>query len=536
MKEKYPIIKQLDASEYPGTYHWCLRWIGGHFVRDEIIFNVFYFELVSEKNKGQERIIREIELESYNTAFFEIGSVFNRYGCLIVGPSNSDFSQITVRLESGQMPVSGLNFCGSANFPIPREAGIGFSYFEAVTDVGGRTVKVIIPVLAVCKYLYYSSSFIVEYILAGRISEVIEKKNENVIVVDNKKAVFNEIIGIIPYMFGYKNIGIKSLNMISSGFKAKLINNPDQNPTYYLHTSLPFHKPVDLSIIGNFCYVNDEQVFFAYSLTDVKYNVTEYMLFDKKVIPFSTIQNRDLEFLTSEIRRKRTDTSINYRGNEKQVGTGRFYNGRLHPSMNYIIRKESVHYNGEIEWPRNPSKIRLKNLASYANRIRNNARYRANTKIVGNYLGSIIGNLSGMYKTEYHTLNGMAERSRKNVLSINNIDVEITISSINKDDCYFYLVHIGFEFLFLMAYKNSYSKISDIELELIINLLARDLAGLGKFALRKLKIRQDKYYAEQSISILQIFSYDSYEKASSAQFAERDSIAISEKIELLTAS
>ncbi|TEB41516.1 hypothetical protein D0809_25130, partial [Flavobacterium circumlabens] len=156
--------------------YWFLNWIGGVYIVDDIKYADFYFinkDTPDDKfNEFQKKCQVTVQLKFSFTSYFSIGCIFDEYGRLLYFPEgiNYDCDIIEINQDYDLRLIKGKIQCLNENlvYPFPSyKLTNELEYFTTNIDVSGSTTKIIIPVLAMCSYLYFKSVNLTEYIISN---------------------------------------------------------------------------------------------------------------------------------------------------------------------------------------------------------------------------------------------------------------------------------------------------------------------------------------------------------------------------------
>ena len=533
---RIPLVYQLKDSDIR-VERWRLRWIGGNFFEGGRMYSVFYFKadtLKAPDHTADVSACFEVTLESYMQSYFCIGCVFGRAGQLISKPEfDAYYQNYSIEINGCLNPRSGFEIQEILeDLPAAARASEMF-YFEIQKTIAGREMNIIIPVLEICRYLYFNYPILAKYILDYKFNSILyapkRNKTHGRITYDNKLAAYFEIEKIVQFIFMQENLGLKSINMIGAGIRFRRIADTKSGAsnTYYPSTILPFKDNASMKFYGK-QYLNDGKTYLfvnqigEISPADIQEEVIGSLDIEAQ---FSSVQ----EYNSVLRKRKKTEDYAFTARQEKEFLAEQnaedkrikyFYSDTA--LLLYLSKKHVIDSTERV--------LKAAELADIAKRIRKGSLDEKNQRFVQRYSELILSLISEIFPVGFVKLQCFKLKENIHTVFYNNKSREVIIAEIETKKGYFYIINFASDFSVLVSNSMMLEKLSELDLRLVANKFVIDYLSNRDGNRAFLKYKKLEYKRKYRIAIHQFLVYKHKNEADLVLRAESDAHLILDKI------
>lgn len=265
---------------------WILAWYGPSFYKksQNRIYKKVYLINSSDTTynlecwKGQKSF--ESEIPEEKSFLFPPGSIFNENGLLIQTPIIQAGNELTSLRNIIINPIShhfskGLyNILQKTNFPVFKSLDLlvynGASYYKVRSS--NDSYDIIIPIHVINAYFYYLSTTCIYHLIYNIVEKSVypsKKINTTPIVYYHGNQIrYQEAKTLAKYFFIGDNSTHPFIETSKSFFLNTINESKNKRPYYgYFNSKIPFKKPTNLDVIGQFIKMNNETIFMVYKIT-----------------------------------------------------------------------------------------------------------------------------------------------------------------------------------------------------------------------------------------------------------------------------
>lgn len=541
-KIKVPLVYKLKDS-YSRAEQWRLAWIGGNFFKYGKMYSIFYFaphdtaifnDAISNENEN----IVEIKLESYMQAHFCIGCIFDRAGQLISKPAHDqNYHYCNYEISGSLEPKNGFPIKKMLS-DIPESAlASKMSYFEIQDSSGSERLKIIIPVLEICRYFYFNYPVLARHILDYKFSQILYAPQINcrkgTVTYDNKLVAYFEIEKIVQFLFMEENLGLKSINKIGADIRFRRIadRQAGKRSTYYPDTVLPFKGRATMKFYGK-PYSNDGEKYLFVNQIDEIFPID---LPEELILSIDVRAQFPQEHKYSMLLRKRNmaeDYNLSARLEkellaeqkiEKKFGYDYFTSDT--PLLLCLSQTHIIY---------GPSKITSGfYVANLVQSIMEKSPEEKNQQFVQRYSELIVDLISRVLPAEFMKLEGFKIKENRHSVHYKNRSREVIIAEIKSLKGYFYIINFASDFSVLVSNSISLGKFREIDLRLAVNKFVIDYFLDPNGNRKYLWDKRNEYKRKYRISIHEFILYNHKSESEMISRAESDSGLIIDKIRAL---
>lgn len=492
--DEIPNIFQLKETFIKDSF-WFLNWIDGVYVVDDIKYVDFHFinkDTPDDKfSEFQKNCQVTVQLKFSLTSFFSIGCVFDEYGRLLYFPEgiNYDCDLIDINKDYALRLVKGKIQCINENlvYPFPSdELTNELEYFTTNINVNGSTIKIIIPVLAMCSYLYFKSEDLTEYIISNEWSSVFsfrEVERDNIktgyFEYDNSKILNSEIKSISQFFFLKDSLGLKSINLIGNHLRMSLIKNKlkEGKKSVYLSTVIPFSYGANFKLRGKIINHEGQIHFFTYAIEDITVENNLFTVDRVILVPrFPNIQHLEdkIKHLREVRKRQNRKRFEGYKG----LRDVKNYNGTYFPT-DFFLKKSPLFFNLSIITQMSDEELITIHQNLYSN------RNKANT-YKSDYIFLICKELIHKLKSPYINfiaIDQLLFDRKETVIVVNDLKFNVLIVEISYQNNYFYLIDFLRDYFGLVSSEKQNSKITPLTLKIFLHKIIYEYFRLPDFLL-----------------------------------------------------
>jgi hypothetical protein len=515
--DEIPNIFQLKVKSKKNTF-WFLNWIDGVCIIDEIKYADFHF--INKKtpddkfNKFQQSCKVIVKLEFSLTSFFSIGCIFDECGRLLYFPEgiNYDCDVINIdkdnhlKLAKGEMQ----NINENLFYPFPSHTLIDELYYYTTTiNVKNSNIKIIIPVLAICNYLYFKSVDLTESLMSNdwmNLFSFREVERDNSITgyfeYDNSKILNSEIKSISQFFYLKDSLGLRSINLIGNHLKRELIENKSKNiqKNIYLKTVIPFSAEANFKLRGKIINHKSQNYFFAYVVENIDLN-SDLFTIDKLIL---VPRFPEIQYLENRIKYLREKQKRHKRKLYKDLIEVKNYNGTFSP-MDFFLKNSCLDFGLNVTTQMSDDELITIHKKLYLN----------NDKVINlksNYLflicESLINELSYL-QINFVAINHIIINKKETIIVVNGLNFSVVIIEINYQNNFFYLIDFLRNYIGLISCEREHSKITPLTLKIFIHKIIYEYFRLPDFYIW-FKIKEDKSIFIQDFGI-DVLDYIGYE-------------------------
>lgn len=516
-EDEIPNIFQLRENFIEKSF-WFLNWIDGIYIIDGIKFADFHFinndtpDDNFNKFENNRRVI--LSLKFSLTSFFSVGCIFDEYGRLLKFPEGNNYSCDVITLgEDYQLIKEKENIkdlLGNIVYPFPSLSLTSeIYYFTTDVKIKESSVKVIIPLLSVCSYLYFKSEIITELIMSNELSYFVSFKETEkdkikigYVEYDNSKILKNEIRSIAPFFFLKDSLGVKSLDLIGSYMLLDLIQNRMEgiDKSIYLNTIIPFPNTVKLELAGKMITIKNEKYFFSYAVKNIIIKDDLFTVAKVILIP----RYNEIRYWEDKIKNFRHRHKIKSR----KLYEGdiiKDYNGVYFP-LDFFLKKHSYSFRLDIENQMSDDEL----IEIHHDFYKNNSRGIA---LKSNYMNlmyeSLINDIR-FQKVDIIVFDSLIFKRRQTIIFVNELEFNVWVIEIKYRDFYFYLIDFLRGQIGIVSSVREYSRITPLTMKILLHKIIYNYFRYPDFYFW-FKIKQDKstFIKEYGIDILDSLEYNS---------------------------
>ncbi|MFH6957325.1 hypothetical protein ACHRV1_07960 [Flavobacterium aquidurense] len=518
--DEIPNIFQLKETFIKDSF-WFLNWIDGVYVVDDIKYVDFHFinkDTPDDKfSEFQKNCQVTVQLKFSLTSFFSIGCVFDEYGRLLYFPEgiNYDCDLIDINKDYALRLVKGKIQCINENlvYPFPSdELTNELEYFTTNINVNGSTIKIIIPVLAMCSYLYFKSEDLTEYIISNEWSSVFsfrEVERDNIktgyFEYDNSKILNSEIKSISQFFFLKDSLGLKSIILIGNHLRMSLIKNKlkEGKKSVYLSTVIPFSYGANFKLRGKIINHEGQIHFFTYAIEDITVENNLFTVDRVILVPrFPNIQHLEdkIKHLREVRKRQNRKRFEGYKG----LRDVKNYNGTYFPT-DFFLKKSPLFFNLSIITQMSDEELITIHQNLYSN------RNKANT-YKSDYIFLICKELIHKLKSPYINfiaIDQLLFDRKETVIVVNDLKFNVLIVEISYQNNYFYLIDFLRDYFGLVSSEKQNSKITPLTLKIFLHKIIYEYFRLPDFLLWYALKKDRAFFIENfGIDVLDYLGYN----------------------------
>jgi len=518
--DEIPNIFQLKENFKKNSF-WFLNWIGGVYIVDDIKYADFHFinkDTPDDKfNEFQQNCQVIVQLKFSLTSYFSIGCVFDEYGRLLYFPEgiNYECDLIDINEDNDLYLVKGEIHGINENvvYPFPSYTITDeLEYFTANINVRNSNVKVILPVLAMCNYLYFKSVDLTEYIISNEWASVFsfrEVERDNIktgyFEYDNSKILNGEIKSISQFFFLKDSLGLKSINLIGTHLIKKLIHNrlENINKSIYLSTVIPFSNGANFKLKGKIINHKNQNYFFTYAVENIALKNNLFSVDKVILVPrFSEIQYlEDKLKLIREVHKRRNRKLYEGYSTLREVAN---YNGANFPT-DFFLKKSPLLFDLSIITQMSDDELKIIHKKLYSN---NSTANTLKSDYIFLICEELISNLTSNY-VNFIAIDQVFYNRKETVIIVNDLKFKVLIIEISYQNNYFYLVDFFIDYLGLISCENQNSKITPLTLKIFLHKVIYEYFRLPNFFLWY-ALKENKFFFIENfgIDVLDYLRYD----------------------------
>lgn len=515
-----PNIFQLKEHFIKKSF-WFLYWIDGLYIIDGIKYADFHFinkDTPDDKFNGFQKNCRvTTRLKFSLTSFFSIGCIFDEYGRLVRFPEGSDYNcdVITISEDYDLIKARGniQELSENVFYPFPSFNLINeIYYFTENVKIKGSNIKVIIPVLSVCNYLYFKSEIITDCILSNELSSFFsfhEIERDNVktgyFEYDNSKILNDEIQSIAHFFFLKESLGLKSMNLIGNYIILSLIQNKIEknNKQIHLNTIIPFSNVADYKLRGKIININSKKYFFTYAIEDIILKDNLFRVDKIILVPrYPEIQYFENTIKYFREKHKRTRRKL-YEG-YKNLRAVEDYNGVFFP-VDFFLKNPPLYFGLNIQTQMTYDEL----ITIHHNLYLNNDKA---ITLKSNYIYLICESL--INDIRFQNVNFIVEenvifRRKETIIIVNELEFNVWVIEIKYKNFYFYLIDFLRDHIGLVSSKRENSRITPLTMKVFLYKIIYNYFRYPDFYIW-FKIKQDKsiFVQDFGIDILDFLEYN----------------------------
>ncbi|KAF2082005.1 hypothetical protein [Flavobacterium sharifuzzamanii] len=521
IKDEIPNIFQLRENFIEKSF-WFLYWIDGIYIRDEVKYADFHFINKNSPDdnfhefQNSKRVI--ISLKFSLVCFFSIGCVFDEYGRLIHFPEGDNYNSDVITLSENYSLIKEKanikELVDNIFYPLPSlRLTNEICYFVANVKIKKDWIKVIIPILSVCSYLYFKSEIITELIVSNDLLYFIsfhelEKDNKKIgyVEYDNSKILNNEVRSIVPFFFLKDSLGMKSLDLISNNILLGLIQNrmEETDKLIYLNTIMPFSNMVDFELKGKMITINNKKYFFSYAVKNIIIKDDDLFKVDKVMLvpKYNKVKYWENAIKNFRERTKRERRKLNE--GYKKLQYVKDYNGIYFPS-DFCLKNLPSSFGLYIETQMSDDEL----IEIHHNLYQNNSRGIA---LNSNYMNLIYESLINdirFQKINFIAIDDVIFKRKQTIIFVNELEFNVWVIEIKYKDFYFYLIDFLREHIGVVSSIRGYSRITPLTMKVFLHKIIYNYLRYPNFYMW-FKIKQDRstFIKDFEIDILDSQDYN----------------------------
>lgn len=406
------------------------------------------------------------------------------------------------RTTSQKLPFS----CEDSEYPFPDDVCLeGFRYFKhASKNFQKERVHVILPVFVLCKYLYFTSTRAIDFIVGYELGDVVDFSSKAVLSVeegkslgylkfDNQRLDHDEIRALAPYFFYKNDTGSRALRMIGSSIMKEIVNRSG-NPVYP-DTLFPFNHKSTIKVHGQSFKAKGSNYFMVYGISSIQPDVRDNVEVDSFYCKPFIEENQEGEGKADEKLEVIKNIPYNTRKRLK-VSTGKRPTNSFHgtKSFHYEGEQDFLTYDIPVKFEKNKLKnveynvipnFVQKDLKGLSTNLRNydsesemlRSVFKQKYKVFDRYdyvrKIAMLLNLEAEFETEYVHFDSGNKTKKINYVRIGEEVYQCMIVSIKYKGKYFYLMEYDRNFTGLLC-DTGFLKMADKNLFILAIAIIRD--------------------------------------------------------------